>query len=40
VRLLLQPVLNWIADRLTDIELPPIPWPNIDLPELAVPSCR
>jgi hypothetical protein len=48
VRLLLQPVLDWIADRLPDIELPSIPWPDIDLPsipwpdidlpELAVPS--
>ena len=48
VRLLLQPVLDWIADRLPDIDLPSIPWPDIDLPsipwpdidlpELAVPS--
>jgi hypothetical protein len=38
VRLLLQPVLDWIADRLPDIELPSIPWPDIDLPELPVPS--
>jgi hypothetical protein len=48
VRLLLQPVLDRIADRLPNIELPSIPWPDIDwpsipwpdidLPELAVPS--
>ncbi len=48
VRLLLQPVLDWITDRLPTIELPSIPlpdidwpsipWPDIDLPELAVPS--
>ena len=47
VRLLLQPVLEWVTDRLPDIDLPSIPWPDIqwpdlplpdiDLPELAVP---
>jgi hypothetical protein len=41
-------VLDWITDRLPDIDLPSIPWPDIDLPsipwpdidlpELAVPS--
>jgi hypothetical protein len=48
VRLLLQPVLDWITDLLPTIELqsipwpdinwPSIPWPDIDLPDLAVPS--
>jgi hypothetical protein len=48
IRLLLQPVLDWIRDRLPHIDLPSIPWPDIpwphipwpdiDLPELAVPS--
>ena len=33
-----QPVLDWIADRLLDIDLPPIPWPDIELPDLAVRS--
>jgi hypothetical protein len=47
IRLLLQPVLNWISDRLPQIDLPSIPWPDIpwpdiplpdiDLPELALP---
>jgi hypothetical protein len=48
VRLLLQPVLDWIRDRLPEIDLPSIPWPDIpwpdipwpdiDLPDLAMPS--
>ena len=48
VRLLLQPVLDWITERLPAIDLPSIPWPDlpwpdfpwpdIDLPELAVPA--
>ena len=48
VRLLLQPVLDWITERLPDIDLPSIPWPDIpwpdfpwpdiDLPEVAVPA--
>jgi hypothetical protein len=29
IRLLLQPVLNWISDRLPQIDLPSIPWPDI-----------
>jgi hypothetical protein len=47
VRLLLQPVVDWIRDRLPQIDLPSIPWPSIpwpdiplpdiDLPELALP---
>jgi len=47
VRLLLQPVLDWISAWLPDIDLPSIPWPDIpwpdirwpdiDLPELALP---
>ena len=47
VRLLLQPVLEWITDQLPDVDLPSIPlpdipwphipWPDIDLPELALP---
>jgi hypothetical protein len=48
IRLLLQPVLDWIKDRLPGINLPSIPWPDlpwpdiplpdIDLPNLAMPS--
>ena len=48
VRLLLQPILDWIRDRLPEIDLPSMPWPDIpwpdiplpdiDLPELAMPS--
>jgi hypothetical protein len=48
LRLLLQPVLDWIRDRLPEIDLPSIPWPDIpwpdiplpdiDLPDLAMPS--
>ena len=48
VRLLLQPVLDWITERLPAIDLPSIPWPDlpwpdfpwpdIDLPEVAVPA--
>ena len=43
IRLLLQPVLDWITERLPAIDLPSIPWPDfpwpdIDLPELAVPA--
>ena len=47
VRLLLQPVVDWIRDRMPQIDLPSIPWPDIpwpdiplpdiDLPELALP---
>ena len=49
VRLLLEPVLDWIRERLPDIDLPSIPWPDIpwpdipmpdiDLPELAAACC-
>jgi hypothetical protein len=48
VRLLLQPLLDWITARLPDINLPSIPWPSIpwpdipfpdiDLPDLALPT--
>jgi hypothetical protein len=38
VRLLLQPALDWITDRLPDIELPSIPWPNIDWPSIPWPD--
>jgi hypothetical protein len=38
VRLLLQPVLDQIADRLPDIDLPSIPWPDIDLPSIPWPD--
>ena len=38
IRLLLQPVLEWIRDRLPEIDLPSIPWPNIPWPEIPWPD--
>jgi hypothetical protein len=38
IRLLLQPVLDWITERLPDIDLPSIPWPDIDLPDIPWPD--
>ncbi|HEY9375815.1 MAG TPA: hypothetical protein VIQ02_01800 [Jiangellaceae bacterium] len=38
VRLLLQPVLDWIRDRLPEIDLPSIPWPDIPWPDIPWPD--
>jgi hypothetical protein len=38
VRLLLQPVLDWISARLPDINFPSIPWPDIPLPDIDLPD--
>jgi len=38
VRLLLQPVLEWVTDQLPDIDLPSIPWPDIRWPDLPLPD--
>ena len=38
VRLLLQPVLDWIKDRLPEIDLPSIPWPDIPWPDIPLPN--
>ena len=38
VRLLLQPVLDWIKDRLPEIDLPSIPWPDIPWPDIPLPD--
>jgi hypothetical protein len=38
LRLLLQPVLDWIKDRLPEIDLPSIPWPDIPWPDIPLPD--
>jgi hypothetical protein len=38
VRLLLQPVLDWITARLPNINLPSIPWPSIPWPDIGLPD--
>ncbi len=38
VRLLLQPVVGWIRDRLPQIDLPSIPWPSIPWPDIPMPD--
>jgi hypothetical protein len=38
VRLLLEPVLEWIRDRLPDIDLRSIPWPDIPMPDIDLPE--
>jgi hypothetical protein len=38
VRLLLQPVLEWVTNQLPDIDLPSIPWPDIPWPDLPLPD--
>ena len=38
IRLLLQPVLEWVTNQLPDIDLPSIPWPDIPWPDLPLPD--